>query len=405
MSGIIRTAPAMGERKDAVMWRGGVQAIAALPPADTPLRAWYRTGGGPYGNVAAGTLNKSQSPIPGISVINNQPALGGRAAETIEQARQRGPRALHTLDRAVTAADYEYLACQASAGLERALAGTAHAMWPSSAPGTVSLVLVPRPGDGAGPPFTTDIMQQHQVEAVRQRAHDELDARRPIGTRLDVQWCRYKNVGVRTRVMIEPDQDPVRIQRAMVPHLDRAIAPVQLGLEHRAWPFGRTYHVSLAAGIIMAQPGVRHIEGQVDLFVDHAPDHDVVAITQDHFKANTWFVASKQYCYRSTNDGNGWEALFSCGNGRITHLVCNPWVPGALACVIVSNDDGKVHHRVRRSDDYGNTWHEEASADTAFEIEDICWRPGTNRHLLLATDAGLYIVRPRAFAATLTFMR
>ena len=86
------------------------EALAAAPPAGRQIRLWYCHGGGSAGNVAAGTLTVLKDPVAGMQVTNPVPATGGRDAESVENALVRGPRELHSLERAVTARDFELLA-------------------------------------------------------------------------------------------------------------------------------------------------------------------------------------------------------------------------------------------------------------------------------------------------------
>ena len=101
----------------------------------TPLkRSWlrfsrYQHGGGVIGNVPRGTLNVMKTSIPYVSqVTNRQPAMGGRDAQTLDDAKLRAPQMLRTRTRAVTAEDYEYLALQVP-GVARA-----HCLTPGALP-------------------------------------------------------------------------------------------------------------------------------------------------------------------------------------------------------------------------------------------------------------------------------
>ncbi len=371
VSGQIRLAPSAG--------------LAAVPPAGASLRAWYRCGGGRAGNVAAGTVCVPQEPLPGIQMHNPAPAMGGIDAEALEQALERGPMALATLQRAVTARDFEQLACRASAGIERARAFTTAALWPSAQPGTVSLRLVPRPGDSSGQGrWLRADLERHHAQEIRDQVQAYLDNRRPVGTRLDLAWVRYKSVTVRARVRCEPDRNPARVREAMLGALYRTICPIAHD-GSQAWPFGRSLHSSLVYGAIMSQPGLSHIDGQVELILEHAPDHDTRALDVDRFKSGTWFAACSERIFRSTDHGAGWDALHQIATGRIRQLLCHPWQPGCLV-VLVEEDE---HHRLLISRDYGEHWDPNPVADTRFEIEDLAWLPEDEPALLAATDAGL----------------
>src|SRR5258707_15386393 len=73
----------------------------------------YKPGGGVGEHVPLGRLSVLKTSIPYVTqIINRQPALGGRDAQTLADAKMRAPQMLRTRTRAVTAEDYEYLALQ-----------------------------------------------------------------------------------------------------------------------------------------------------------------------------------------------------------------------------------------------------------------------------------------------------
>lgn len=93
-----------------------------VPPAGSLVTATYRLGGGVTGNVGASTLNTMVSSVANVvSVVNPGAAQGGADAETLDEIRVNAPRALTTLDRAVTLADYSNLALKV-AGIAKAKA-------------------------------------------------------------------------------------------------------------------------------------------------------------------------------------------------------------------------------------------------------------------------------------------
>jgi predicted phage baseplate assembly protein len=100
---------------------GSVYRFGTTPPRGTTL--WfsrYEHGGGVKGTVPKGALSVIKSSIPYIAyVVNREPAVGGHNTETLADAMIRAPRLLRTWSRAVTASDYEHLACEAP-GVARA---------------------------------------------------------------------------------------------------------------------------------------------------------------------------------------------------------------------------------------------------------------------------------------------
>ena len=91
---------------------GGLTNFGAVPPAGAVLRMdSYRAGGGRRGNVARGQVCVLKTSIPYVSRVENRsPAAGGAEAETLEDAKARGPLLLRSRGRAVTAEDFEQLA-------------------------------------------------------------------------------------------------------------------------------------------------------------------------------------------------------------------------------------------------------------------------------------------------------
>ncbi len=84
---------------------------ARLPTGQENIRAAYRSGGGPAGNVGAGQLTLLVSrPLNVDSVTNPLPASGGAPPEPPEDARTRIPLGLAALDRLVSVQDYTDLA-------------------------------------------------------------------------------------------------------------------------------------------------------------------------------------------------------------------------------------------------------------------------------------------------------
>ena len=98
------------------------------PPAATPnIRATYRIGGGPQGNIPAQTQFRLAVPaalVPSLrEAVNDQAAAGGAPREDIDRARRLAPRLYRAQERAVTRSDYEDLALQVpGVGKARAVA-------------------------------------------------------------------------------------------------------------------------------------------------------------------------------------------------------------------------------------------------------------------------------------------
>ena len=79
-----------------------------LAPVNTTLTIKYLKGGGVASNELAGAINQifPQGPNPDITIINEQPATGGRDGDTVEEIRENSLRAFAEQQRTVTTNDY-----------------------------------------------------------------------------------------------------------------------------------------------------------------------------------------------------------------------------------------------------------------------------------------------------------
>ena len=92
------------------------------PRGANNIRAAYRVGGGIIGNVPAASITEVITTISSlVTVTNPEAAAGGEEAETNDHAKQFGPLAFRSGQRAVTLSDYMALAHQAG-GVAKAYA-------------------------------------------------------------------------------------------------------------------------------------------------------------------------------------------------------------------------------------------------------------------------------------------
>ena len=392
MAGLIRFAPAAQLSREDGGLEPTSEALAAVPPAGREIRVWYRHGGGPAGNLAANTLTVLKDPIKGVQVTNPQAATGGQAAETLNNALVRGPLELHSLERAVTAQDFELIALRSSRGLARAKAVTRAALWAHATPGTVEVLLVPRlPDSEDGALVTAAALQAQETEAARADIERVLDERRPLGTGCIVSWARYKTVRVAARAVVRHPESTSAVRERVMARLHSSINPLPSENNPIGWPFGQTLHASHIYDSLLAEPGVLWVD-RVQLMVDEVPSANIGALTTDHFQRDTWYAGSEGILFRSLNNGDGWEAVGSFDEERIVCLSAHQDRPGLLAVVtrLPDNEGARMHF----SRDCGESW-EPTNYTTTFEINDIAWIMRDEQPiLLLATVSGLYELNP-----------
>lgn len=394
--GLIQFAPAL----NAIAPRGGVEdrltALAAIPAAGAEIRVWYRRGGGRDGNLQAETLTVLKDSIPGVSVTNPEPAIGGCAAESLENALLRGPQQLHSLRRAVTARDFELLAIASSGAVSRAKAFTKAAIWRHAQPGTVGVLLVPELALKSGQEHLADYpyLRQLESDAVLQQIRDALNRRRPLGTECEVDWVRYKPVHVKARVIVNAEEDADEVKQRVLAALYRTLCPQSLDPSAEHWPFGQALKSWDIYKIIGAEPGVSSVE-QLRLIAEAVPDQDVRALTADRFQNLTWYVGSGPTLFRSLDDGRGWEKIIEFADEKINLIKsypnfpgCNPMNIGLVAAATLSDGDGGLMP-LYFSRDCGETW--KRGPALQFHINDMAWLERDSRPvLLIAAETGLY---------------
>jgi hypothetical protein len=221
--------------------------------------AWYRSGGGVEGNVAAGAITQLKSSLPLVDAVTNVEAASGGAP--IEDESTMIARASHTLrhgDRAVTSEDFADLAREASRDVARAVTIT-----PSFSPidqgdgpdpkdlrrdGQVIVVVVAadtRPG--ASP--TTHLLAEVQ---------DYLTARAGTAALITVTGPHWVAVDVTVHVVATRLEETDLVLAGVRAAVTRLLDPF-VGGDGSGWPFGRRPRASDLVAAIDTVAGVDHL--------------------------------------------------------------------------------------------------------------------------------------------------
>lgn len=226
---------------------------------------WYRSGGGPSGNVAAETITQLKTTVPYVNkAINPLPATGGAQAEPLSQMKERLPRQARHRGRAVTLEDYEDLAKLASPAVARAkclpatdltlpknatAAETPDETEVEASPGAVSVIIVPHFADAA--PQPTEALIQRVSHYLRDRASPTVDIR--------VVGPGYFPVSITATIGVRALEGVDRVQQAVQATLDRFLHPLTGGLDGKGWGFGRSPYRSDFFALLEKVPGVEYV--------------------------------------------------------------------------------------------------------------------------------------------------
>ena len=388
-SGAIEFASAARLPREDGMLEMAPAELAAIPPPGREIRLWYRRGGGAEGNVVANSLTVLKETIPGVTVTNPEPASGGRAAETLENAMIRAPHELYSLERAVTARDFERVAIRSTGAIERARAVTGMDLWRHASPGTVEVLMVPHvPEELRSGAVTEQLVTQYATADALRRAQASLDERRPLGTNVVAGWVRYKGVRVKARVVVRRGEDPAQIRGRLLERLHALITPLPSSLDPTGWEFGESLRIGQVYDLLLAEPGVRYAD-DVRLIVDHAPDRDVTSLAADAFQPRTFYAAGDDTLFRTFDNGDGWESIHRFEGESVMLVKAHATVPGLLAAITTKTAPEGTTSTIHISRDCGESW--SVTMPIALSIDDLEWMVRDNVPLLLlATSRGLY---------------
>jgi len=205
-----------------------------LPTSQEGVRAQYRKGIGLGGMVRGGQISLLlDRPLGVKEVINPLPATGGEDPENLEQARRNAPLTVLTMDRVVSAQDYEDFT-RAFAGISKALATV---VWKGERRSLFLTVAGPK---GADVPEGSDL-HNNLAKALRD-AGDSLVA---------VTVGSYRSVAftVRASVKIDPDYLFTKVSDAV-----QDILKTHYSFESRQ--FCQAVAESEVVSVIQAVPGV-----------------------------------------------------------------------------------------------------------------------------------------------------
>lgn len=200
------------------------------PEAQDNIKAEiYYIGGGARGNVGANSITVLESSFPSVELVTNpEPAGGGADAETIEEAKIRGPWTLKHRYRAVSLEDFEQLALQASGEVAKARCFADN--------GKIVIVLVPK-GDA-------DILKPGGM--LIKKVGGYLNARRLITTKLRVRGPGYLGLTIDAEVVLTSQKVGLvnETKTIIEQELRRFLHPLKGGPTGDGWPMGRAVHLS-----------------------------------------------------------------------------------------------------------------------------------------------------------------
>ena len=227
-----------------------------IPPIGTDnIKTNYRTGGGSKGNVRAYEIKDLKTSIPFLDkAFNPLSASGGTEVEGIEKTIERGPQVLKHRNRAITAQDFEQIACQASRAIARAKCLPNFDNQGQFKPGWVTIVVIPQSNENS-PRLSLQLkrevgnyVREHSANTVIEMNH--LHVSEPV----------YVEVSVNTALIaLSMDVIPA-VEKKVFSRLREFLNPLTGGYQRRGWEFGRMPCFSDFYSLLEKIEGVDHVK-------------------------------------------------------------------------------------------------------------------------------------------------
>jgi hypothetical protein len=252
--------------------RFGDGARGARPALGAIVRAAYDYGAGAAGNVGPGSIADAPS-LPGFVVSNPVRTWGGADAETLEEGEKQAARFLRNRDRAVTVDDYEAVVWR-TPGIDLGRVDVIPAFnpdlapsSPGSAPGAVTLMVIPRLDPRSPVAPTPDA---RFLDAICRW----VGPRRLVTTEVHVRGPVYRDVWVSAGIDVVPGEGEAAVAEAVRAAVMRFLAPVDPDAPpwwqdepppptapwthpERGWPRERAVERAELVAVASRVPGVR----------------------------------------------------------------------------------------------------------------------------------------------------
>jgi uncharacterized phage protein gp47/JayE len=213
--------------------------------------ASYSTGGGAKGNVAAGTLRTLTHSIAFIAGCDNPfPAEGGAEMENVNNLKSRAAGVFKSLQRAVTAEDFQWLSREASSSV-----GRAWCLKEKNNRGEIVIVIIPVIPSGE----TLACKLVPSRELIR-RVSGYLEERKLVGTKIRVQGPVYRAFDIKLTIVFRSDVLDVERMKKSIEKTLQTYCHATVGGEGNGWEFGKAVTVGAVLKQLERVPGIMSIE-------------------------------------------------------------------------------------------------------------------------------------------------
>lgn len=233
----------------------------------------YATGGGEPGNVGARSVKVLRENVPFLSGVENPfSAEGGADLEGLQSLKARAAGVMKSLNRAVTAEDYEWLSMEASASVARA-----KCLSKLTGNGEVRVIIVPRifgEDDQDARPYPT--------QELLRRIKAYLSERKLIGTKLRVEAPVYIDLSITAKVVLKKEiVESGYIKEKVQEEVRKCLHPIYGGAKKTGWFFGFPVQKDYIGSVIENIPEIHHVEEIIIKNLTTGFEDDVITPGED----------------------------------------------------------------------------------------------------------------------------
>lgn len=253
-----------------VLFGDGIHGKPA-PTGKDNITAYYRSGGGKQGNVAAYEIKDLKTAVPFLDKVYNPiSARGGADRESLEQVMQRGPRMLKHRNRAITTEDFEQLALMASGSIARVKCLANFNYLGENESGWATVIVIPHSEEDQ--PLLS-LQQKQQIESyLQERAGNVLVE----PGRLQVWDPLYVEISVQAQLFAATVDALPTIETEANTRLRRFLNPLTGGSSGKGWQFGQLPCLSDFYALLENIPGVDHAEVNIANTEESIPPHAMI---------------------------------------------------------------------------------------------------------------------------------
>ena len=247
-----------------------------IPPPRAPVASKrHRSGGGLVGNVAARAIKQILAPVPGVQeVFNPRAAEGGADGETVDRFGLRGPQTLRHRGRAITPADYETLAREASPAVAVARAIPLRNVSGRSIPGWITLLIIPQSNERR--PWPSFGLREHVRKFISERGPAGVAAAEQIY----VTGPDYLPIEVRATLAPKVPSEAGKVEQRGRQAIEDFLHPLRGGPEGRGWELGRDLYLSDLAAVLERVEGLDYVK-ELAVLVNGGFQGDRVAVADE----------------------------------------------------------------------------------------------------------------------------